>query len=348
MPAILLTSSVLILVMIALRRILRGKISLRLQYALWLLVAIRLLVPFEFGSSPLSLQNLTRQESAEMPTKIEQDRTAFQPPIQQTPTLPVISDHAASTVPNVQEQTVAPNIPEVQPQSFDWARFAVIAWAVGAGVMAFWFITVNARFRIHAKKHAQQVRVEGYPLPVFVTNEIPSPCLVGLIRPSVYLTPIADANARAHVLTHELTHYRHLDPVWSLIRAVCLCLYWFHPLVWWAAVLSKRDCELACDEGALKRLGEAQRIPYGDTLLSMVARVSRPQDLLQTATTMSESKKQLKERVEMIVKRPKKLLIALLCLILVIAITVGCTFTGAEAEPKPTEPTETTTAETTE
>ncbi len=359
MIGLLISASVLILVIILLRRVFRGKISMRVQYALWMLVAIRLLVPFEFGSSPLSLQNLTPSTRTEQPVKTEPMTQTLVPQATDVPVFvepsvdftPIVSEPAVSepiaSAPVLPEETLFPykpilTEPAVTEEAFDWERFAVIAWAVGAGVMAFWFITVNVRFRIQAKKHARQVQIEGYPLPVFVTNEIPSPCLVGLLRSKVYLTPIADANARAHVLTHELTHYRHLDPVWSLVRAVCLCLYWFHPLIWWAAVLSKRDCELACDEGALKKLGEAQRIPYGDTLLSMVARVSRLQDLANTATTMSESKKQLKERVEMIVKRPKKLLIALLCLILLIGITVGCTFTGAETEETTTEPTETT------
>ena len=44
------SSSVLILVVIALRYVLRGKLSLRMQYALWLLVLVRLLVPVSFGA----------------------------------------------------------------------------------------------------------------------------------------------------------------------------------------------------------------------------------------------------------------------------------------------------------
>ena len=59
MKEVLLTSSVLILVLAALRRLLRGRISLRLQYALWLLVALRLLVPVSIGHSAISLLNWT-------------------------------------------------------------------------------------------------------------------------------------------------------------------------------------------------------------------------------------------------------------------------------------------------
>lgn len=73
-----------------------------------------------------------------------------------------------------------------------------------------------------------------------------------------------------HVLAHETAHARHLDPLWSLLRSVCLAVYWFDPLVWIAAAVSKADGELACDEAAIQALGEGERIPYGKTLLSLI------------------------------------------------------------------------------
>lgn len=62
----------------------------------------------------------------------------------------------------------------------------------------------------------------------------------------------------------------------------------------------------------------------------MIANAGRGRNLLQTATTMARSKNQIIERVEMIAKQPKKLLIAVICLLLVLGVTVGCTFTGTE------------------
>ncbi len=60
------------------------------------------------------------------------------------------------------------------------------------------------------------------------------------------------------------THARHLDPFWSLLRSVCLAVYWFDPLVWSAAAGSKADGELACDEAVHARPWEqGERIPYG-------------------------------------------------------------------------------------
>ena len=60
----IISSTVLILIVIALRLILKGKISLRLQYALWAIVLLRLIIPVSFGSSIISIGNLT-QKAAE-------------------------------------------------------------------------------------------------------------------------------------------------------------------------------------------------------------------------------------------------------------------------------------------
>ncbi|MFQ9472767.1 MAG: M56 family metallopeptidase [Oscillospiraceae bacterium] len=62
---------------------------------------------------------------------------------------------------------------------------------------------------------------------------------------------------------------------WSALRCTALALHWYDPLVWLAVSLSKADGELACDEGAVRRLGEEERTPYGRTLVDMVAQRSR-------------------------------------------------------------------------
>ena len=99
------------------------------------------------------------------------------------------------------------------------------------------------------------------------------------------------------MLAHEQTHARHLDPLWSLLRGVCLTIYWFDPLVWLAAVLSREDCELACDEGTLRALGADERTAYGKALLTLVPVCDKPQNPLLGATTMTSGKRGLKERI---------------------------------------------------
>ncbi len=350
MVHLILSASVLILVIIALRYILRRKINLRIRYALWLLVALRLLIPVQFGTSPLSLLNLRTEATPLSPVLMEQgtqnDPTIPSVPMANTPpleaTYPPIDSFPNESIsptistPSVQGSNSTPIAEQPEPETegfaLSWKQILNGIWAAGVGLTFLWFLVVNLRFHRKAKRNARPIAVDESPFPVYISDGITSPCLIGLLRPRVYLPAEVDAKAMRHILVHEQTHHRHLDPLWSWVRGLCLCLYWFHPLVWWAAILSRQDCELACDEGALKVLGEQERIPYGDTLLSMISHANHPRELFRTATTMANTKKQLKERVEMIAKQPKKLWFPLLFLLLAISLTVGCVFTGASRE----------------
>ena len=185
-------------------------------------------------------------------------------------------------------------------------------------------------------KRARRLDGVDCPLPVYVSDALPSPCLCGALRPRIYVTPAAlgSPDRLRHVLAHELTHRRHLDHWWALLRCALLCAYWFDPLVWWAAALSRQDCELACDEGAIRALGEGERIPYGRTLVGMIAAGRTP--LLQTATTMSGGKRRVKERITLIARKPKTVIALALAAALILACAVGCAFSGAPE--KPTDP----------
>ena len=122
-------------------------------------------------------------------------------------------------------------------------------------------------------------------------------------------------------------------------------LHWYNPLVWLAAKVSRADGELACDEGALRVLGESQRGDYGRTLIGLTCGV-RLGSLFLNATTMTGSAGSLRERIRLLMKRPKTTMLTLTALILVVTIIVGCTFSAAPATEQPditpTPPAETT------
>ena len=151
---------------------------------------------------------------------------------------------------------------------------------------------------------------------------LPSPCLFGLFRPAVYVTEevARDPAMLRHVLAHERTHYRHRDHLWSVLRGAALAVHWWNPLVWLAVSLSRRDGELACDEGALRALGEGERTAYGETLLSLVTARAAPRDLLSFATTMSGGKRSLRERITRIACQPKQLVSAIVAAVLLLAL----------------------------
>ena len=367
MKEILITSSVLIVALLLLRWFFAKKVSRRLIYGAWVLVALRLLIPVQIGQLDFSVLTAAMpvteaiSQVVEKPVSgqtkedvytdivvdyIEKDPSVFIPEVQEQ-----IREETQQGTINRQEildkiQQKHPEreifVPEVQQQvqqqveqtadPITLGQIAVTLWLTGVAIMAVWFAIVNLRHCRMLRKNREKLDVDS-AVAVYISEEVATPCLVGLFRPVVYLTPESAENpvVRRHVLTHELTHYRHKDHIWSLVRCVCLCVYWFNPLVWVAAWFSRRDCELACDEGALRRLGENERIAYGESLLDVVSRASRPANLMQTATAMNETKKQLKERVNFIVKKRKISLIAGIAMVLVCAIVAGCAAAGPSA-----------------
>ena len=305
------SSSVLAALMIVLRYLLRGHISLRLQYSIWLILLLRLLLPVSLGTSPVSVANALPQAAEYNYVQTNQSQGD--------------DSSVYITPPQVDSDT---SVPAQQP--FDWAGLAMKLWAAGALVLLLWFAAINLSLCKKLCRSRRRLSVPDYPLSVYITNNIEAPCLFGLFRPCVYLTPetAVDGPALRHVLEHERAHWRHGDHIWALMRGLCLALHWYNPLVWWAAVLSGRDAELACDEAALKRLGEEQRGSYGRTLLSITC--GRRPELMRAAATMTGGKRGIYERILMLARRPRTAVLTLALVILAAVFFTGCTFTGAE------------------
>ncbi len=205
-------------------------------------------------------------------------------------------------------------------------------WLAVAAVMGLWFFGVNIAFSASLRKNRRALDVDT-PLKVYSVPNLSSPCLFGFFRPAIYVNERAaqDESSLRFVLAHEYCHYRHGDMLWSLLRCVLLSVYWFNPLVWAAAYLSKRDCECACDEAAIKLLGEPYRIDYGKALVGMIPeRRQNPRFIGVASTSMSGGKRAVRERVKYIAKKPKNTVIAVVLIIAVLAAAVGCTFTSAD------------------
>ncbi len=319
-----LPSSILIVVLIGLRRLLKGKISLRLQYALWGLVLLRLLVPFSFGGSRLSVMNTAEKIPAVQVMDRVKDIGSIgqtevgggEGSVSQGPTSDPSIDVAGEAFARM-ERTVA------------LRHLLIPVWLCGSAIFFVVFTAFNVSFALRLRRTRKPLEVHGAALAVYVTGETETPCLFGLLRPAIYVTPEAarDATVLRHTVEHETTHFRHGDHLWSLLRGVCLALHWYNPLVWWVAVLSRDDGELACDEGTIRRIGEGERTEYGRTLIAMTCR-SRAAFLI-SATTMTGGKKSVKERIALLAARPKMAMYTLAAVVLIAAAAVIFTFTGS-------------------
>lgn len=329
----IITSSVLILIIAVLRFVLRGKISLKLQYALWGLVLIRLILPFSVFESPASVLNLMneRKESYTPPAYSE-------PYVPETVTPAVPDDDIFILDDNLEHIKPDNNIviddngfvTELEIKVINWGDVLKSIWLVGIVVFGAVFAVSNLRFRKKLKTTREYVNGTKAWLPVYESSAVKTPCLFGAIKPAIYITKVvlADEKVLSHVLEHETTHYRHGDHVWSVLRCFCLALHWYNPFVWLAAFLSMRDSELACDEDTIRRIGEEERIGYGRTLINLTC--EKPAvGIFSAATTMTGSKSSIKERIVLIAKKPKMLKITAVLVAMIAVFAVGCTFTGA-------------------
>ena len=348
MKEILLTSSALILALLALRRLFQKTLSRRAQYALWGLVLLRLLVPVSLPAAEFSL--LTAAEPVvsgvgKSSLYVEPYSVEFVRPDKPEEPYSIDETPRAALGPASNDNVYSFTDQYQTTHRVEYTRQIVLAdllppiWYCGMAVMACWLVLSNLLFWQKLREARKPWPVEGAARRVYlVESGLPSPCLFGLFRPAIYLTPAAlqSPDSLRHVLAHEETHARHRDPLWSLLRGVCLTVYWFDPLVWWAALASRTDCELACDEGALRRLGEAERVPYGRTLLSLIPVRKAPANPLLSATTMTAGKRQLKDRITRVAENPVYLGRALFAAVALAALVCAVTFTGAKTPaPEP-------------
>ena len=329
------TSSLLILVVLALRRLLRSRLSGRVRYALWGLVLLRLLIPVQLFTAPVSVGEYLPQPDA----AVLEERTLYVLPVQEIPLEEaglfqaaedgqVVSDADSFGYARVEGDTVRRYAGKITP-----ADLALWVWGSGCALVLVALLWSNLRFGRRLKRLRKPLETADCPLPVYAAEGLPSPCLFGLLRPAIYVTPeaAADPVVLRHVLAHETTHFRQGDHLWSALRAAALALHWYNPLVWWAVIVSKRDGELACDEGAIRMLGEGERQSYGETLLHLLTVRLGPRDLLACATTMSGDKKSLRERFARISCK-RKSLVGISAAVIFVAVAAAVFFFSGNSE----------------
>lgn len=336
----ILSSSVLILILLVIRFVFKGKINPVVQYGLWSLVALRL--------ATFSLLNIHSIESTLSVINVAENVRKTM--LGTSGTGQVMAGHmqdgvnhtAINMTDNMQTGIMTGGYGISAAPAIDWQLVMMLVWIIGTLTLGVWLIAVNLKFgkRIAAERSFLkfvEANGKGKKLPVYVAEGLNSPCLMGYKgRPAIYVTSnvASDKEKLYYAIEHELCHYKHHDLIWSLIRSLLLACYWFNPLVWAAAIMSKRDCELACDYGVIKKIGNEKRLAYGKMLVGLVSQKNLNNNIFQMATTMYGSPNAIKERISMIVKNKKMKISALIAVLLIAVLSIGFTFTAAPSPVK--------------
>lgn len=293
LAALTLGGSVAILVLVLTARMSRVRYAARWRCWLWLLLCVRLVIPFSI--------RLPERVEVQPPIQITAPSNTviytYEPeePSKQEPVLPNIPEPEAPVVsaPNVEPPTrPLPETPEPK-QEITLYQIVFTIWGAGAALMVLWYGVSHLRFLRWLRRwgnpviNAQTIRVFNILGDELELNRRPEllvctglrvPVLVGVIAPKLLL-PEGEMgeNALRYSLLHELTHFKRRD-IWLKSLALLVnAVHWFNPLMWYMAHLVERDTELACDEAALKKLPAEEHSGYGTTILDAVERLKAAQ-----------------------------------------------------------------------
>ena len=301
-----LTVSALIAVVLLVRAIFKNRVPKRMLYALWLVVLLKLCLPGTLVSLPV-----LPAEDAAVPAQSAERPVQTAPVIQRT----------AQTVTKPQtpaQQPVSPVQETAKPAAkpLTTAPILQIVWFSGSALLGLWLVGAWAVFTIRLHRDRRFLGKRGGTC-IYVSGAVKSPCLAGLI-PAVYLTEdVLQADETELILRHELTHLQHLDFLWSLCRTAAVTVYWWNPFIWLAAICSKRDAELACDEAVAAKLPESKRLAYARAILAQAPR--------KTAA-LSLAGPPVKERILFLTKKQRTSVLCVILALLLVVSATGCSF----------------------
>lgn len=109
---------------------------------------------------------------------------------------------------------------------------------------------------------------------VYMSPDISSPVLVGIVRPKILVPESMRDGVDRFVILHENSHARNLDNLWRLLALILSVIHWFNPFVWIFLRSFLSDIEYACDERVLSGIGEGRRREYAAALVECAERRS--------------------------------------------------------------------------
>ena len=315
-----LQGAVLIAVLLVLRSVFCKRMAPGVLYALWLIPAVRLLIPGSVASV-FSFLNLFSEEAEQQVLAAAAMQTGM---VHVPMEIPPVAIGPGMALPL--ETAPYPQISGLIV--FNGIAVLLAIWIAGMLAVLLLAAWKNFAFIRRAKKDAVCVEADC-SLPVYLSEYISSPCLCGVFRPVILVTDEAlESDASLELaLRHELEHYRVGDRFWALLRLFCCAAHWFNPLVWIAAKASVQDCERACDARVLKHADQAEREAYGALLLSCLKGPRARHSLLCAASPMGGSREALRRRVALIAEKPvtKKAAVVLLAVCVGLTCLVACT-----------------------
>ena len=329
------SGALLLLLILGLKPLYKNKFSKRWQYYIWIVVALRFLLPFTPDTTIVG--NLFEKF----------DTAAITNEIPTSPNVPVPADTGNSKAEPTQTNREITTTAMREPFNkyvclfFIWSALALVLFVrkvtvyqgfiqyIKAGNKELSDIKILNLLSDCEEKLNIKTRVELSCNPL-----IASPMLIGFFRPRIIL-PVGEWEDKelSYIFVHELIHYKQRDMFYKWLIQIVVCVHWFNPFVYLLEKEVNKSCELSCDEKVISILNEKAKREYGDTLISFLKSNNLYKSSL-ASVTLTEGAEQLKERLGAIMKfRKKSKAIIAITAIFTAAVCVCFFVTGAYAAP---------------
>ena len=275
------------------------------QYYIWLIVALRLILPFTPNTTivgslferidPVTVSDINTAPAIEI---VKSDYTY---------TTESASIHSADTTPLI--------------SSIDKYTYIFYIWFCVALVLLIRKVTIYQSFLQYVKAgntESSNISILNllsdceeklnikYTVELYQNPLISSPIMIGFIHPSIIIpTRQTDKTKLIYIFMHELVHYKRRDMFYKWFIQIIICIHWFNPFVYVLGKEVNKACELSCDEAVIYTLDNKAQRAYGDTLISSLKTEKTYKNSL-ASLTLTEGAEQLQERLGAIMNFQKK------------------------------------------
>lgn len=292
------TASYVILAVILVRFLLK-KFPKKYSYFLWSAVGFRLIFPFSFESvfSLFSLELFgvsSRRSYEENPLTYANAVTVNSDAGQYD-----LSDKYITYADGIAHQAETANVENI----FSYIWLVIVAIFIIYGIVSYVLLRIKTANAVLREKN------------IYESDNVPSPFILGLINPKIYIPFGLDDKTYNYVIEHEKCHLQRQDNYVKAFAYVLLAIHWFNPLCWLAFYLMSKDMEMSCDERVLSK-HDGIKQDYSLAILSFAV-----EGKVGKVTPLCFSENSIKSRIKNVLKfkKPKLVIsIAVVCLCLIV------------------------------
>jgi beta-lactamase regulating signal transducer with metallopeptidase domain len=280
------------------------------SYVLWAVILVRMLCPVGI-SSEYSLLNLISNASEWQIVRtipLEGPKDTGSALTQRMPQLSLSN--------TIQEADSYHPVVYKSNMFADFIKVASVVWIIvlTAEVIAIIFLYCLTQTELKKAVHLRGIVYEG--------DMVNAPAVFGIIKPKLILPTGMKKEHLRYILAHEKVHIRRHDNLWRMLAILAACIHWFNPLSWLFLRCFLKDCELACDETAIKMMNQEERKKYAMALLSCAC-----DDITVFSSSFGSSK--VKVRITNVLSYRRLTLFSAVCFILMVLTAAYLVLTNA-------------------